>query len=153
VKRPLLLPCIGALISLTSCTRSRPLIPAGNIQRNIQAPSVATVVFQLDHEPFSLGEDVYYSGNIEISASNPLRDNISINLASGYSLSGDTVFAQGGTVIFRHRGNPFEFNEITAMVIYSGDTISGTFTGVADSAAGSNPYANISGTFSNVPPQ
>lgn len=152
MRRLLLIP-FGALISLTNCTRSRPLIPASNIQRNIQAPATASVVFQLGHEPFSLNENVYYSGNIGISASNPLQDNILINLAPGSSWSGDTMLSQGGTLIYHHRGNTFEFDGVTAIVIYSGDTISGSFTGVGDSATGSNPFAKISGTFSNVPPQ
>src|ERR1700683_3974699 len=109
----LLLSFIGALISLTSCSRGRVVIPAHIIHPDFQPLVTSSVVFQIGPELFSLGENVYYSGNIEISASDPLRDSIVIDLASG-SWSGDTMYSQGGTLIYHHRGNPYEFNEVTA---------------------------------------
>jgi hypothetical protein len=152
MKRLLLLLFTGALISLTSCSRGRVVIPAHIIHPNFQPLVTSSVVFQIGPELFALDENVYYSGNIEISASDPLRDSIVIDLASG-SWSGDTMYSQGGTLIYHHRGNPYEFNEVTAVVISSGDTISGSFSGAGYSTTGSVAFAKISGTFSNVPPQ
>jgi hypothetical protein len=154
MKGLLLLLYVGALICLTSCSKGRVVIPAHPIHPNFQPLVTSSVVFQLGQEPFSLNENVYYSGNIEISASNPLRDSIVIDLSSGSSWSGNTRFSQGGTAIYHYRGNPFEFNNVTATVIYSGDTISGSFSGTGYSSTGDSiPFPAISGTFSNVPPQ
>jgi hypothetical protein len=153
MKRLLLLLFTGALISLTSCSRGRVVIPAHIIQPNFQPLVTSSVVFQLGNEPFSLNENVYYSGNIEISASNPLRDSIVIDLEADSAWSGDTMYSQGGTAVYHYRGNPFQFNDVRATVIYSGDTISGSFSGTGYSTTGSVAFAKISGTFSNVPPQ
>jgi len=143
---------MGALISLASCSRGRVVIPAHPIQPNYKPLSPASIVFQLGNALISLNEHVYYSGNFEIFATNPLHDSILIDLAS-VSGSGDTVFSQGGTVIYSERGSPSEFDEVTAMVIFSGDSISGSFSGAGYSGTGNVVYDTISGTFSNVPPQ
>lgn len=162
MKRVLLLSLAGALISLTSCSRGRIVIPAHPIPPQSQPLTAPSVVFQLDHEPFSLSEDVYYKGNIGgiagdfpigIFASNPLQDSILIDLASGYAFSGDTMYTLGGKLFYHYRGNFLEFNEVTATVIYSGDTISGYFSGTGYSDTGSAPVGKISGSFLNVPPQ
>jgi hypothetical protein len=120
MKRLLLLLFTGALISLTSCSRGRVVIPAHIIHPNFQPLVTSSVVFQIGPELFALDENVYYSGNIEIAASDPLRDSIVIDLASGS---------------------------------WSGDTISGSFSGAGYSTTGGVAFAKISGTFSNVPPQ
>lgn len=143
---------LGALISLTCCSRGRVVIPAHPVQPDYRPLTPSSIVFQLGHELFSLSEDVYYSGNFGIFATNPLHDSIFIDLAP-VSRYGDTVVSQEGTVIYSDRGNPFEFDEVIATLVYSGDSISGSFSGIADSSAGYAPYPKITGTFSNVPPK
>jgi hypothetical protein len=152
MKGQLLLCLAGAVIYLTSCSKGKVVIPAHPIQPDFKPLSPASVVFQLGNELLSLSENVYYSGNMEISATNPLHDTIFIDLASGLR-SGDTILSQGGTAVYSERGNPSEFDEVSATVIFSGDSISGSFSGVGYSSSGIVPYATISGTFSNVPPK
>lgn len=153
----LLFSLTGAVICLGGCTRGRVVIPAHYIQPDYKPLSPASVVFLLGNPPFgnellSFTDNVYHSGNIDIVASDPIHDTIFIDLAP-ISQSGDTVFAQGGSVIYSEQGNPSDFDKVTGMVVYSGDTVSGTFSGVGFAGTGSPLYDTISGTFSYVPPQ